>query len=182
MKGIIFNLLEMFITEKWGENEYEKILEKSALITTEPFVGPGSYPDKDILEIIQKSCEAYNVPLDKFLNEWGVFCVSVLAEKFSTFFEQAKSAKEFLLSVESIHYTEVVKLYKNAIPPHFTYKTLSEDSLIMSYQSPRKLCHFMNGLIEGVGYYYKTSIQVKELQCMLNEGEYCEFELTFPKQ
>jgi hypothetical protein len=57
MKGIIFNILEDFTNEKFGEDEFDFIVEKSILETTDPFVGPGTYPDSDLFKIVTKIVE-----------------------------------------------------------------------------------------------------------------------------
>ena len=42
MKGIIFTTFEAFVTDTFGAEVYEDILDETDLITTEPFVGPYS--------------------------------------------------------------------------------------------------------------------------------------------
>ena len=71
------------------------------------------------------------------------------------------------------------KLFKDAITPRFTYDDPSPDRLIIHYTSERKLCHFMEGLIEGVADFYNSPIQYKQTRCALDEGDTCDFELTF---
>ncbi len=179
MKGIIFNLLEAFIVENLGEDKYDEIEDKCELQTTEPFVGPGSYPDEDILAIVISASDEFNISVDDFFRRWGRFCVPILAEKFPGFFEKSKTAKEFLSQVDNMHYTEVVKLYKDAVPPKFIYEDPGADKLIMHYTSERKLCHLMLGLIEGVGDQYETTIEIIQTKCLLEGDESCDIELTF---
>ena len=57
MKGIIFNLLEGFLTERLGEEKSDELIESCSLKTREPFVGPGSYPDEDLLAIVDRAVE-----------------------------------------------------------------------------------------------------------------------------
>ena len=87
--------------------------------------------------------------------------------------------KEFLQMVDSVIHLEERKLYKDAQTPRFIYKDPAPDRLVIQYVSKRKLCHFMEGLIEGVADFYKSPIQYKQTRCALKEGDTCEFELTF---
>ena len=57
MKGIIFNLPEEFVVETFGVDAYEEILAASELRTTDPVVGPGTYPDEDLLALVGKTVE-----------------------------------------------------------------------------------------------------------------------------
>jgi len=179
MKGIIFNLLEEFIVGKLGDEGYEALIESCDLETTEPFVGPGSYPDGDLFAIAGKAAEAIGAPLPDALRAFGRFCVPELAKKFPVFFTPHDNPKAFLETVDDIHYMEVVKLYEDAVPPHFEYEDPAPDRLVMKYRSKRKLCRLMEGLIDGVGDYYKTPIRYKQTRCMLDGAEECVFEIEF---
>lgn len=179
MKGIVFNLFEEFITEKFGEGKYEEILSGCNLKTKEPFVGPGSYPDEDLLEIVGKTVQATGIPLPDALGSFGRFCFPKLAERFPAFVTPYNHPKPFLKTVDSVIHIEVRKLYRDAEPPSFTFEEPSPDTLIMRYHSKRKLCLFMEGMIEGVAEYYKSPIKQRQKRCMLEGGSDCEFELIF---
>jgi len=182
MKGIIFNLLEKFIVEKLGDDRYEEIMEGCELETREPFVGPGSYPDGDLFALAGKAAEAIGAPLPDTLRAFGRFCIPELAGRFPAFFKPHDNPKSFLKTVDDIHYLEVVKLYEDAEPPHFEYEDPAPGRLVMRYRSRRRLCRLMEGLIEGVGDYYKTTIRYKQTACMLDGGaDECVFELEFQR-
>ena len=179
MKGIIFNLLEDFIVEKFGENKYEEIIASCALQTNEPFVGPGSYPDEDFFAIYSKALEHLKIPSAEALRTFGKYCFHKLASKYPIFIKMHNHPKDFLKSVDSTIHVEVRKLYKDSETPKFTYRDPAPNKLIMEYTSKRKLCNFAEGLIEGVSEHYKIPIQCKQLQCTLNGNKVCEFDLTF---
>jgi len=181
MKGIIFNLLEDFIVEKLGEEGYDKIIESCDLETREPFVGPGSYPDGDLFALAGKAAEAMGTPLPDALRAFGRFCIPELAKRFPAFFNPHDNPKGFLKSVESVIHTEVRKLYEDAEPPHFEYEDPAPDRLVMRYRSRRRLCRLMEGLLEGVGDYYKTPISQRQRGCMLDGADECVFELEFQR-
>jgi predicted hydrocarbon binding protein len=179
MKGIIFNLLEQFITERFGDEMYEKILSECNLKTEEPFVGPGSYPEEDLMALVDKVVEKMGVPLPEALRAFGRFCLPKLAERFPEFLTPHKHPKAFLKTIDSVVHLEVKKLYSDAEPPSFAYDDPSPERLIIRYRSKRRLCQFMEGLIEGVADYYRSPIKYKQTSCMLEGSEVCVFELTF---
>jgi len=179
MKGIVFNLFEEFITEELGEEMFEEILERSQLITKEPFVGPGSYPDEDLTALAGKAVELMGISPAEAFRGFGRFCFPRLAEKYPGFVDPHDHPKPFLMSIDSVVHVEVKKLYKDAETPSFEYEEPAGGSLIIIYRSGRKLCSFMEGLISGVGYYYKSGIRCKQSSCMLEGAESCRFELEF---
>ncbi|MBC8400785.1 MAG: heme NO-binding domain-containing protein [Candidatus Marinimicrobia bacterium] len=179
MKGIIFNLLEDFIIESLGEEQYEDILGECELQTDEPFVGPGTYPDEDLLAIVNKAVEALGITLPEALRAFGKFCIPKLTSKFPDFMTPHKHPKSFLKTIDTIHHVEVKKLMADAEVPHFSFEEPADDRLILRYHSKRKFCHLMEGLIEGVADYYGSPIQQKQSRCMLEGDDFCEFDLKF---
>lgn len=179
MKGIIFNLLEQFITENFGEEKYAQIIKQCNLKTTEPFVGPGTYPDEDMIEIVVNTSKELNITVPDALKGYGKFAFFKLAEKFPFFVKPYQHPKAFLMSVEDIIHVEVRKFYKDAYTPQFIYTDTSPDTLTITYHSERKLYHLMEGLLDGVGEFYKVPIQQTHKIYQKNGKELCDFELTF---
>lgn len=182
MKGVIFNILEDFVVEGWGEDAYEEILSLRPLKTKEPFVGPGTYPDSDLFAIATAAAEKVGVPLPDALRAFGRFTFPKLAERYPMFVQDATSAKSFILSVHSVIHVEVRKLYPKAVTPSFTYEDTGEDTLKVNYTSARKLCQFMEGMLAGVGTHFGESIDVAHSACMLEGAPACIFDLRFGQQ
>jgi predicted hydrocarbon binding protein len=179
MKGIIFNLLEDFLSERLGEEKFEELIDGCSLKTREPFVGPGSYPDEDFLAIVDRTVEITGMGRAEALQTFGKFCIGKLALKYPFFFDRHDDSKAFLKTLNAMHSLEVRKLYANAKPPEFVIEDSSPDRLVMRYMSERKLCPLVKGLIEGVAEYYGAPIRYNQRQCMLEGGPLCEFELEF---
>lgn len=179
MKGIFFNLLEEFITENYGEEKYDEILGECRLSTTEPFVGPGTYPDEDLLAIATKTAEKLGITVPDALRAFGRFCFPKLAARYPVFVAEHHHPKSFLETVDSVIHVEVRKLYEGTKLPRFTYSDGFPDHLVIRYQSDRKMCQLMEGLIDGVADYYKSPIKQSQTQCMLRGAESCDFDLTF---
>lgn len=179
MKGIIFNMLEDFLKERLGEERFEELIESCSLITREPFVGPGSYPDEDLLAIVDRAVEVTGMTKAEALRAFGRFCIGKLARKYPPFFDKHNNAKAFLKTINAVHNIEVKKLYAGAKPPEFIMEDSSPDRLTMRYMSERKLCPLVEGLIEGVAEHYGAPIRFRQRRCMLEGGPSCEFELEF---
>ena len=179
MKGVVFNFLEDYIEKNLGDGRYDEILGKCTLKNREPFVGPGTYPDEDLMAIVSETIKMAGIPLPEALRSFGRFCFYKLSERYPVFVSSYSHPKPFLKSVESVIHAEVKKLYEDAKPPCFTYADPASDRLIIQYISKRGLCQFMEGLIDGVAGYYQVPIKYKQGTCTLNGGEVCEFELTF---
>ena len=81
--------------------------------------------------------------------------------------------------VDPLIHVKIEELYKNAETPKLVCRDPAPDRLVMQYFSDRKLCQFMEGILEGVGDYYKSTIQYQQTRCTLDGADFCEFDLTF---
>ena len=181
MKGEIFNLFEEFVVENWGTEVYEEVYEAlySGLITKDPFVGPGTYPDSDFFAIVVKVAEKLNVPLDKAIHAFGKFCFPKLVSKMPRYVDNHVHPKTFLQTLHDVIHVEVKKVYRDATPPDFSYRDPAPNKLVMIYKSKRKLYDFVEGQVEGVSEYFKVPIAYTRKVISENGSDACEFELTF---
>jgi len=179
VKGIVFTTLESFLEENFGEDFLDEVLEDSTLKTTEPFVGPGTYPDEDLVELVVNSAARAGIEVPDALRSFGVFMFGKLAAGFPQFVESQSCPKEFLLSVHDIIHVEVRKLWPDAVTPAFSYIDEGEDRLTIDYDSPRRLCATMSGLLEGVAQHFEVPIAQEETRCTSQGAETCRFELRF---
>ena len=179
MKGIIFNITERFIISNHGEEVYEDIISSCKLETKEPFVGPGTYSDNDMLEILKVATQKLNVKIDYLLKELGKYAFGQLAKRYPNFVSPYDDAKTFLLTVDGIIHVEVRKLYQETQLPVFQYSEPSENELIITYYSKRKLYSFMEGLINGVAKYFNVNIIQDNNIYVKNGSEFCDYHLKF---
>jgi Haem-NO-binding len=179
VKGVIFNIFEQFIVEKWGEEVFEDILAGAHLDSAEPFIGPATYPDEQIMALVVSASQKLQVPPEAATRAFGNFAFHVLAEKFPIFLKGIHDPKTFLLTVDKTIHVEVRKLYSGAVTPMFTYRDTEAQSLVIEYRSPRKLCPLMEGLISGLGEYYQSPIGCHHDRCLHKGDDCCEFHLSF---
>ncbi|MCB0331163.1 MAG: heme NO-binding domain-containing protein [Bdellovibrionales bacterium] len=180
MKGEIFNLFECFISESFGDETFESILDSAQpeLSTQEPFIGPGTYPDQDFFSIVKAAINHTGLPLEKAAFLFGKYCFPHLGRKIPGYLNQFSHPKDFLLTLDKVIHVEVRKVFKNAEPPEFSYEDPGPNELIMIYRSKRKLYAFAEGLIQGVAEHFQTSITIQRTIIDMEEGQ-CIFHLKF---
>lgn len=179
MKGIIFNIAESFIVEHHGEDVFDDIIAECTLETTEPFVGPGTYSDNDMMEILRVTTNKLGVDTNTVLRLLGHYTFGQLASRYPNFVENFTNPKKFLLTVDGIIHVEVRKLYQGTQLPVFQYLDTAEDELTITYYSKRKLYTFMEGLISGVGDYFNTNIAQCHEIFEKDGEEFCNYHLKF---
>lgn len=86
-----------------------------------------------------------------------------------------------MLTLNDIIHPEVRKIYPGADVPVFEFDS-SGDALIMRYKSPRRMCAFAIGLIEGAAAHYREEVACEHSACMNSGDEQCVLRISFKEQ
>ena len=179
MKGIIFNLLEEAVSQQYGENTWDDLLDAAGLDGA--FTSLGSYPDEHLLKLVAAASAALNLPSAAIVRWFGNKAIPLLAAKYPAFFSRHQSTRPFLLTLNGIIHPEVRKLYPGADAPDFDFNDSSPALLVMGYHSKRKLCALAEGLIDGAAAHFGETVSIDHPLCMHRGDASCRLELTFAK-
>ena len=180
MKGIIFILLEEVVTQEFGANTWDQLLEAAQVDGT--FTSLGNYPDADLFKLVGAASAALKQPPDAIVRWFGVKALPLLANKYPAFFERHQSTRSFILTLNGIIHPEVRKLYPGADTPDFDFDTSSPEVLVMIYRSKRKLCALVEGFVEGAAGRFDETVSIQHPHCMHRGDGNCRLELSFAKK
>ena len=177
MKGIVLNLLEECVSREHGEDTWDALLEQADLDGA--YTSLGSYDDADLLKLVAAASDSLGVDDNAVVRWFGRNALPLLAARYPGFFDAHDSTRPFLLTLNDIIHPEVRKIYPGADVPVFTYYPAPTQALMMGYRSPRKLCQFGEGLIEGAGAHYGDEVTVEQLKCALRGDPECVYWVSF---
>jgi len=177
MKGIVFTLLEEAVVKSFGEDTWDDLLESAHLDGA--YTSLGTYPDQHFRALVIAAAAKLNMSERDIIRWSGHQMAPLMAQKYAEFFTAHDNTRSFLLTLNNVIHPEVRKLYPGADVPEFDFDTSSDEVLVMTYMSARKLCDFGMGLIEGAADYYNQSVQIKHPQCMHDGDAQCVLEISF---
>lgn len=176
LKGIVYNLLEACVSDEYGEDTWDDLLEAAGLDGA--YTSLGSYPDKDLFALVAAASVALGEPPDAVVRWFGRSAMPLLATQYPGFFAPHDDTRAFVLTLNGIIHPEVRKLYPGADVPMFSFDGSSDDLLVMHYRSGRKLCAFAEGLLEGAALHYGEQISIEQPQCMVRGDERCVLHIS----
>ena len=177
MKGLIFNLLEAVVTQAHGEDTWDALLDSAQLDGV--YTSLGNYPDEQITALVLAAAHALKLSPNEVLRWFGQEAMAVMVERYPAFFVAHSSTRPFVLSLNSVIHPEVRKMCPGADVPVFDFDTAPDGSLLMGYQSARKLCALAQGFVEGAGRHYGETVRFEHLCCMHDGDPKCQFRLVF---
>lgn len=179
MKGVVFDLLNEMVEEKFGFEAWENILEGAGLDGI--YVATETYSDEELVKLVTQAEIVSGIPAQELTREFGKYMLPSFAKNHPVFFEGDLSLRDFLLTVDRVIHVEVRKLYPDAGLPTFDYGLDGQDSkfLTMYYKSPRKLCALSEGLIAGAADHFNENYSLEHEICMHKGAKHCELKLEF---
>ncbi len=174
MKGAIFKLFEDFVTTAHGPDAFDDLLDATELQTTDPIVGPGTYPAEDLLALVGSAVAAYEQPVDELLRAFGRHAFPSLARSVPELMVGLDDPHTFLMKLESVIHTEVRKLDHEANPARFVATEVSPHELVLAYESGFGLFPLVEGFLDGLGDWYDAPLHHELIS---TEGTNAEFRI-----
>lgn len=135
------------------------------------------FPDEQAVAAVAAVAEAERKAVAEVLRAYGRFFVGWAKPSYRTAFS-APSAREFLKGTARLH-AVAVQVNARAAPPDIRVLEPAPDRLELVYDSPRKLCPIMHGMIESVAELYGERVDVTEPACMHRGDPACRFDVRF---
>lgn len=179
MKGIIFNLVEEVVRDRYGEDAWDDLLDAAGLDGA--YTSLGSYPDEQLQRLVGAASVALGLPADDVVRTLGEAAIPLLADRYPFFFAPHSSTVSFLLTLNDIIHPEVRKLYPGADVPTFGFEESSDDSLTLRYHSDRKLCALAEGFVLGAAAHFGERAEITQPDCMLRGDEDCLLRCSFTR-
>jgi hypothetical protein len=163
MKGVVFNVVEEFVTSQWSSDVWDDLLDDAAVDGA--YTTLGTYPDEDLQALVAAASARFEMEPDDLLRVVGQYAFSGLGRRYPHFVEGHDGARTFLPTVNDIIHPEVLKLMPGATLPEFAIDQGDDGVMSMTYSSPRDLCLLAEGLILGAGDHFGEDLEVHQSSC-----------------
>ena len=171
MHGLIFAELKKYVEAKFDAKTWDVLLEKAGL-KGNIYMAASVYPDSDILSLVTTACAITGLTPKAVLEDFGEFIAPDLVKQYAFLVKPEWTFLDFLCDTEeTIH--KVVRFHQGVNPPRLAVSRVSDDKVTISYDSSRKMCALLIGIVKGAAKHYKEQVTVLESQCMLRGDPAC---------
>ena len=177
MKGIVFNLLEDVVTAHHGVTTWEALLDAADLDGA--YTSLGSYDDAQLFALVTAASKALGIPPNDVVKWFGSECIPRFYDRYPQLFAPYTSARQLAMALNDIIHPEVRKLYPGADVPVFDFTDTGPQSLRIGYSSPRRLCAFAEGLLEGTARHYGETVTINQPECIHRGDVRCILDCSF---
>lgn len=177
LKGIIFSSFSQFIEQVYGLECWQTMLDEVSPDSSGVYVSTLLYNDTELLGLIESAAQINHVDAKEIEFEFGLWLFPTLYSLAPENTRKITRFVDYLHTVGNVIHVEVEKLYPGAVTPNVKANRKGE-TIILSYQSVRKLCFFCTGLVVGCATHFGHKAQVKQTQCMHDGADCCVLEIN----
>ncbi len=165
MYGIVNKTIQELVTEKFGEQEWNAVKEKSG-VDIDFFLSNEPYDDAVTYKLAQAAAEVVGISVGEVLQAFGEYWVLKTGkEKYGALMEAGGSnLRDFLINLPMFH-NRIMLIYPKLTPPEFRVSDITDKSIHVHYFSKREgLQEFVRGLLSGLGIMYNVSVVIELIQ------------------
>ena len=180
MYGLINSSLQGMIRDKFGDEEWARVLEVSG-VPEDSFLTMRSYDDEVTYKLAGAASEVLGAPLDACLEMFGEYWVMETASKsYGPLMDASgETMVEFLRNMNALH-DRITGTFLNYVPPEFRVEDGEGDRHVIHYISQRDgLIPFVIGLLKGLARRFDSELEIHSVEELEHEtGTYALFEVS----
>lgn len=169
MYGLVNQGIRTMVTETFGSEKWDRILETSGV--DDVFIAMDPYPDSVTLALVGAASEVLELEPPQVLQAFGKWWIGFAAKEYSQLFKIAgNSFEEFTSNLNDIH-TRVGYMLTKLTPPSFKITDRRDRSFVLHYYSKREgLFPMVLGMIQGIGEWFGQEIEVTHMAGESEDG------------
>jgi hypothetical protein len=172
VNGIIFIEIGKFAHSRLGEHAWREVL-RLANIPPRTYYRVADYPDEDAAALIAALAGALNEPADSVLESLGAFIAPDLLKMARHWIRPEWKTLDLIANTEATIHETLRAGGSRTDPPRLRCERSAPDEVIITYDSPRRLCRLAKGIVRGVAAHYAERVSITEPSCMLQGDPAC---------
>lgn len=172
MHGIILSELKRFVEARHGAPAWPRLLERAGLPDAR-YLANETYPDRDAAAIVEAASTMTGVEAQSILEDFGEFVAPHLLEIYGALIRPEWRTLDVILHTERTVHTVVRIRSHGATPPELKCARTGPEEVVLTYDSPRKMCGVAKGIGRGLGKHFQEDIAIFESACMHKGAPAC---------
>jgi len=170
--GLIHLELQKFVTANFGAPAWEALLAKAGL-GAEVYTPLASYPDEQIGALVREAVTMTGMPAESLLEGFGEALVPAYLTLYGSLVAPEWRTLDVLEHTEETIHRVVRKRHPGAEPPRLRTERISAREVVMTYDSPRRLCAVARGIARGVAKHFQEPLEIVDRECMHRGAPAC---------
>jgi hypothetical protein len=165
MHGLIHLELQKFVEERFGARAWATLTHRANL-ASEIYTPLRSYPDEQMLTLVREAETLSGKSATVLLEDFGEFLVPTYLSLYGNLLKPDWRTLDVLEHTEETIHRVVRLRHEGAAPPRLKAERTGPDEVVMTYDSPRRLCAVARGIARGVAKKFQEMLTIRDQRCM----------------
>jgi hypothetical protein len=172
LHGLIHTGLQKFVEASYGAEGWKTLVARAGL-EGETFTPLGSYPDEHLVALVREAEALTGLTATMLLEAFGEFIVPTYLTLYGSLLKPEWRTLDVVEHTEETVHRVVRMRHPGAEPPRLKTKRTAPHEVVLTYDSPRKLCAVARGIVRGVAKRFSERIHMDDQRCMLRGDPAC---------
>lgn len=172
MNGIVFLEIGKFAQSRLGEQAWREVV-RLAGVPPRTYYRVADYPDQEATALLSALAAALNEPVAAVLENLGEFITPDLLRMARFWIQPQWKTLELIANTETTIHETLRAEGSRTDPPRLRCERTAPDEVVITYDSPRKLCGLARGIVRGIAGHYGEQVAITEPSCMLKGDAAC---------
>jgi hypothetical protein len=173
MHGIVFSELQKFVVSKHAHAGWKAVTEKAGL-AHKVYLAAGQYPDSEIVALVTAASAITGQEPFQIVEAFGEFIAPSLLRMYGHLLKPDWKSLDVIEHTEGTVHTVVRASDKDALPPKLRTRRAGPDTVVLVYDSPRRMCALAVGIGKGLARHFRETLSINQTKCMHKGGPFCE--------
>jgi len=176
MHGRILWQFRDYVESQHGKGAWMKVLKTAGL--EERVYLAQAYPDAEAFSLLKAAAKVHGKSVAIMLQEFGEFTVPALLGMYSHLIKAEWRTLDVIEHAETLAHSAARRDERGAAPPYLRTRRVNPHKVILTYDSPRKMCAFAVGIALGLGKHFQESVAIQHNPCVYLGGDHCVITYT----
>ena len=178
MMGHVMNLFTQFVREQGGDEAVKKLQEAPGG-RSEEYRFEEIYPEDEFTALVGSALSALEMTVPDLEESFARFFMRVSPEIFPAVFDLSSGARDLITRVPTLHRSIPSAASRERFKDKLIVQDERENSLLLRYDSPHKLCVFLQHLCQLALDHYGETGRIEEHECAREGADACLVEIHF---
>jgi hypothetical protein len=174
VQGVILLGVQRFARERFGP-DFWRMVESDVNTSGRLYLPSQTYPMSEVDAVIGSVSRHSGMTVPLVLESIGDYVAPDMFGAYASLIDPQWNLLDVLLRIEAIVERAALKHGIKLANSPLEGRAGSNGEMVLSYQSPWRICPLIKGLVRGLGAHLNQPVTIDEVRCMSTGSSACEF-------
>lgn len=181
MFGSLLVRFQAYMIGNLGQQAWKEILKGAGQPEDKVYRTIRFYPDDEYEKLLEIACAKIGIERDVLQKKLGLDFGRYLLKTYKVMFFPSWRTLDVIEKAAPKVFKSIQYVDLHAPKSTVRCERISPDEVVVYYQSERKMCPYILGIIDSMGEYYNEKLDVYHTKCQRNKASECEIHVKLVK-